>query len=1622
MNHSGGGSIYVLHVDDEPSFGELTAAYLERKDDRFEVETVTSADEAIATLADRPPDCIVSDYNMPGKDGLEFLEVVRETHPDLPFILFTGRGSEQVASDAIAADVTDYLQKGSGSEQYELLANRIRNAVQARRTAETAARQEQLIRLTEFAGDTGGWELDLETEEIVMTEGARRLVGLPEDLELSMSDAVAMYHPDDREDIRRAVDRVAETGETVENTYRLNTRDGETLIVDLTITPVTANGEISALRGAVHDITDRRERRRELERTETLVEHAQDAMFLISVGEEFTVEQVNPAYESATGVSADRIQGESPQAVFGEAGAAMAAKYRECVTQRTPLQYDEQVDLDGETTHWETRIAPVVIEDTVEYIAGSTRDITEQRQRQRELEAERRFVEQALDTLDDLFYVLNPDGTLRRWNQRVPAVTGHTDAELAGMSALDLFPPDEHGTITNTIEATLSEGSTTVEADVRSADGGRIPHEFRGRRLTDADGETTGIVGIGRDLTERRRQERRFRALVEGSNDVVSVVDADGVYQYQSPSLERVLGHDPKKTVGDRVWEYIHPDDREAVRNTFERWVTGTETTVTTRYRARHADGSWRWMEARGSDHLDDPSIEGYVINSRDITEQKQDRAELERTRELMSNVERLADVGAWEYDPQSDRVRLTEGAYRVYEIDPERDISLSEAFDLFYPEDRARLTDRFDECLETGRPYTLDVRLTTGEGRERWITARGERVQKDDGVVARGYVRDITEQKRHERRLTELNWATRRLLTAESEAEVADIGVEAASDVLDVQVSAIELADGEHTELVPAAQTGAFESAVGDVQPLPMADSIAGQVYHEGESAVVDNVEQNPDAHDREAGLEGHRYLPLADHGVLLAGSDERPFDGQNHALLELLAGSVAAALDRIEHATQVREQRERLSLFFEESPLGAVQWDDEFRFQRLNRRAEELLGYDEAELRGESWETIVAEDDRQMVSDVVERLLAANGGRHALNRNVTADGEQRICEWHNRAVTDADGAVKSIFSKFQDVTDQERRRAELEEFETIIESLTDAVYVVDEAGRFTYVNREFVELVGYDRETILGSGPSLVKDDEAVERAEQQLGRLLSSNGPDTLRFEVTIRPREGDPIVCQDHMGVLPYEGEHFDGSVGVLRDISDQKAREQRLSTIKNQYQTLVEQFPEGAVFLYDRDLRVVRAGGTGLGEVGLSPEAVEGSTPHDRYPAEISEELVRYLERALDGESSSFEQAYGGEQYRVRTVPVQSNGGESTHVMAVSTNISEQREHRRELNRKRQRYTTLFETLPNPVLHARAENGEPIIQTVNQEFVDTFGCDEETVVGEPLREHVLAGGDGADQFDQSILNGESVRTERARETVDGIRTFQLSIKPRDIDDGHSEVYAVYTDITERIEYEQELERQNERLDEFASIVSHDLRNPLTVAKGRLELARESHESDHLARAADAVDRSQSLIEDLLTLARQKQETNRVEPVDLAELARQSWQTVDTGAATLTVETTQTVQADTSQLQQLLENLYRNSVEHSSTDSQTAAKHRGDGVTVRIGEQQGGFYVADTGPGIPEAQRERVFEAGYSTADGGTGFGLRIVEQVVDTHGWEVAVTESRQGGARFEITGVTAAEN
>jgi signal transduction histidine kinase len=175
---------------------------------------------------------------------------------------------------------------------------------------------------------------------------------------------------------------------------------------------------------------------------------------------------------------------------------------------------------------------------------------------------------------------------------------------------------------------------------------------------------------------------------------------------------------------------------------------------------------------------------------------------------------------------------------------------------------------------------------------------------------------------------------------------------------------------------------------------------------------------------------------------------------------------------------------------------------------------------------------------------------------------------------------------------------------------------------------------------------------------------------------------------------------------------------------------------------------------------------------------------------------------------------------------------------------------------------------------------------------------------------------------------------------------------------------------------------------------------------LELIEMTGELEHVEAIERALDRMERLIEDMLTLAREGAAVGETQPVALRKVANRAWNNVATEAASLEIESSIQIDADDSRLIQLFENLYRNAIEHG-----------GDAVTIHVGALENGFYIEDTGPGIPESERDDVFESGYTTNQDGTGFGLAIVKRIVEAHGWDITVTTGCDGGARFEILGL-----
>lgn len=194
--------------------------------------------------------------------------------------------------------------------------------------------------------------------------------------------------------------------------------------------------------------------------------------------------------------------------------------------------------------------------------------------------------------------------------------------------------------------------------------------------------------------------------------------------------------------------------------------------------------------------------------------------------------------------------------------------------------------------------------------------------------------------------------------------------------------------------------------------------------------------------------------------------------------------------------------------------------------------------------------------------------------------------------------------------------------------------------------------------------------------------------------------------------------------------------------------------------------------------------------------------------------------------------------------------------------------------------------------------------------------------------------------------------------------------------------------------------NGRLNRVADTISHDVRSPLTVAAGSLALAQETGDPDDFERAERALDRVERVVDSTVRAARTDLGVPDRDRVDIGSVARDAWETSETGSASLAVESTGTVLADRAQLRSLLETLFQNAVAH------------GDAETVTVRATDTGFVIADDGPGIPESERDAVFNTGYTTSDAGTGLGLAIVQAIVDAHDWTLSLDSAETGGARF----------
>jgi PAS domain S-box-containing protein len=395
--------------------------------------------------------------------------------------------------------------------------------------------------------------------------------------------------------------------------------------------------------------------------------------------------------------------------------------------------------------------------------------------------------------------------------------------------------------------------------------------------------------------------------------------------------------------------------------------------------------------------------------------------------------------------------------------------------------------------------------------------------------------------------------------------------------------------------------------------------------------------------------------------------------------------------------------------------------------------------------------------------------------------------------------------------------------------------------------------------------------------------------------------------------------------------------------------------------------------------------------------------------------------------------------RLQGVP-EVDDGEVVSLRGTAQDVTERRERERELERVERQFEAAFN---NPSSFMGLLDPDGTVRRINQTALSFVGIDESAVHGEKFWETPFFA--HSEELQEEVrakiaraADGEYVRAEFSHESPNGETVFvDAMLEPVRDEDG--EVAAIVpsgNDITERKEHAERLEQKTDRLESFASMLAHELRNPTMIGQIYSQQLPGGSDSDAVEYVTEAFDRIEAIIDVMLVLTRGQEAVGERAPVALADAARDAWDNVDAPDAELAAESDGVIEADETYVQHLFRNLLKNAVEHGSTSNRPmdddAVEHGGRDVTVTVGTLSddvsasdandgsanavGGFYVADDGVGIPADERDVIFDEGYTTAaeSGGSGLGLAFVRKLTNVYGWDCTVTESEAGGARFEF--------
>ena len=1252
------------------------------------------------------------------------------------------------------------------------------------------------------------------------------------------------------------------------------------------------------------------------------------------------------------------------------------------------------------------------------------------------------------DSISDALVTIDAESRIVFANEDLADLTGYDTDGLVGSKFVRLIPERLREAHEDGLASYLETGERSVDWDylelpLLTADGTELTVAVSfGDFELDGSWYCTGVI---RNISDRKERER---ALAETNRRLDLALDGTdtGVYEWNLGTGEVVWDEATAELFGTDVdafdgtveafHEHVHSDDSPALAAACERAREHDE-----QFEAEFrtvVDGETRWIYTNGVIEERDAQSPRLVAIASDITDQKSRERELARNNESLQELTQLATDDSLTEDEILDRVlelgadrldlslgylsRIDGSEYEVVSVVGDHDVvqagvetELSNTYCRRIVEDdrdQFGITDAAAQGWDDDMAYQMSGIACYLGGK---VVVDGELY----GTLCFADEEPRTEPfSESEQTFTRLlaEWTSRELERRQRKADLEQY--ESVIEAVDDGIYALD--ETGHFQLVNDAMTaltgydadellGAHTSHIKSDEVVERAESIVREM-------IFDDQVDDEETFDLEILRADGSSFPAEDHMTLLWDENDERFEGT--------AGIIRDITERKERERKLREANRRIERILGRIGAAFFAVDDDWTLTYWNHRAEEVLGRPAEEVMGEDlWE---------MFPDAVDARFY-DAYHEAMATQEPVDFEEYyppVDKWFRVNAYPSDNGL-SVY--FHDISDQKERDRKLSGLLETTRSLMQAQTAEDVAETVAAAaeselgfDLNLVRL--YDPET--GTLEPVAATDGVPERPVYEADEAFP--GEAYQRGE-TVRVDDFDEVSNYDNrranaamyvplgghgvLSVATYAQEHFsDADVSVAEILAsnaaaalDRVEREQDLL----RYETVIENVRD-MVYVLDEGGQFQLVTEALADWLGYEREELLNRHPRTFLGDQTVQAFARQIRRLRDSDESA--------TAKVETTLLRKNGDELPAEIELSLidnasfrgtagvvrDRTELEQTREELRDERDRFSYLFNNLPDAVVEMEFDDDAPLVRSVNPAFTEVFGLDRETVVDGDLNEYVLPPNDDAqreaDRLDQRSADGETVQAEIRRRTADGFRDFLFRGVPYRRDDGRVWSFGIYTDITEQIERERRLEVLNR-------VLRHNLRNDLTVVLG---LADELYERTDDERHRELLGRLLSKAEQIASLSDRAREIERsvrrddadttpLDVTDAVESVATQYATQHGLAVSLSIPDTSVMAAD-GRLRRVVVELLENSQEHAGDDPTVSVDVDPDPETVSI-------TVADDGPGIPDHELDVLTGTEPITQlSHGSGLGLWLVIWVVESYGGTVRFENTADGAS------------